>query len=91
MSDNYLIPMIKQETKIGIREFQRNMAEISKRVEKGEEFIVMKHSEIVFKVIPGNKLKPAKKRFQWIEDLQFSSGENDTSQRVDEFAYEDRR
>lgn len=83
--------MIKRETKIGIREFQRNMASISERVEKGEEFIVMKHAEVVFRVVPGKKYKPVKDRFQWITDMQFSSGESDGSQRVDEFAYEDRR
>jgi antitoxin (DNA-binding transcriptional repressor) of toxin-antitoxin stability system len=83
--------MIKQETKIGIREFQRNLSSIPERLKNGEEFLVMKHSEVVFKVIPGNKPEPDKDRFDWIKDLTFSSGETDTSQRVDEFAYEDRR
>jgi|GEM_PF-1879884 len=83
--------MIKQETKIGIREFQRNLASISERLKKGEEFIVMKHSEVVFKVIPGDTPKSDEGRFKWLDELQFSSGEKDWSQRVDEFAYEDRR
>lgn len=40
---------------IGIKELYRNLPEIAKKAQQGEEFLVQKHSEPLFLISPYNK------------------------------------
>ena len=46
--------------KITIREFSRNMKDISERVAQGEGFLVTKNSKVIFEIKP--KIKEEKKK-----------------------------
>lgn len=88
---------------INVRTLQRNMKEISEKVQQGESFAVFKNSNLIFQLIPANikdltinqdnkaeddkKNKKTTSAYEAFRDIRFSSGTPDLSQHIDEIVY----
>ena len=73
---------------IGVKELIQNLKKIYKKVDQGDEFIVVKNSKPAFRIVPA--IKPAiKERKYTLKDfkkLQFSGIEN-LSENIDKVVY----
>lgn len=72
---------------IGVKQLYKNLKGITRRVQRGESFIVVKRSKPVFRVIPYQEERPKKYTLKDLEKLQFKSGDKDLSQKIDEIVY----
>ena len=76
---------LKEKT-ISIREVHRNLSDITRDVLFGRPFIVTKNGQPVFRIEPIEQAKPKNLREDF-KHIQFSSGDPDLSQKVDEIVY----
>ncbi|MFQ6049728.1 MAG: type II toxin-antitoxin system Phd/YefM family antitoxin [Candidatus Paceibacterales bacterium] len=72
---------------IGVKQLYKNLKKISKRVAKGESFIVVKRSKPVFKVIPYRKEKAKQYTLKDLEQLQFKSKDKRLSKKINNLVY----
>ena len=74
---------------IGVKQLYTDFQKISKRVQKGESFIVMKHSTPLFRLVPYQKVNQEKRPYTLkdLQKLQFRSGDKDLSKKVDRIVY----
>jgi antitoxin (DNA-binding transcriptional repressor) of toxin-antitoxin stability system len=71
---------------IGIKQLHVDLKSISQRVQNGEEFVVVKNSKPVFRIIPLEE-KPVKKyTLKDFESIQFKGGK-DLSKNIDKILY----
>jgi prevent-host-death family protein len=71
---------------VGIKQLHAELKDLPERVANGEEFIVVKNSKPVFKIVP---LAPQPQRKYTLEDfkaLQFKGGKN-LSKNIDKILY----
>jgi len=76
---------LKEKT-ISIRQVHRELRSIAEQAQAGQAFIVQKNGTPVFRIAPVNRKR--KYTLADLRKLQFSSGETDISQRIDEIVYE---
>jgi len=79
-----------RERIVGIRQLHRDLTKIMKAVSKGDEFVVMRNSKPVFRIMPLER-HPTPRLFTLkdLKKLQFHSGEKDLSKKIDEIVYGD--
>ena len=78
----------KVVTKIGMREFLRNLKDIKASVLKGQEFEVLDHSLPVFRVVPTQSADNAKYNFADLSKFQFTGQGKTLAQDIDMLVYE---
>lgn len=83
--------MDSELTIIGVKQLYSSLKDISERVQGGEEFLVVKNSVPVFKIIPLQVHKTRKKKrgmfLEEFQDLQFHTDEPDLSKKIDKLLY----
>ena len=75
---------------VGIKQLHIDLKSIPERIENGEEFIVVKNSKPVFKIVSLQaSQQSAKKKFVPLDfsDIQFSSNDKDLSKNIDKILY----
>ena len=72
---------------IGVKQLYKNLKGITRRVQKGESFIVVKRSKPVFRLVPYRPAKPKKYALKDLAKLQFKTGDKKLSQKIDEIVY----
>jgi len=77
----------KSVTKIGMREFLRNMKEIKTSVLNGEEFEVLDHAMPVFRVVPVKSENNIKYTFADLSKFQFTNGAKTLANDIDSLVY----
>jgi hypothetical protein len=75
----------KEPTTIGIKEFHKNFVKIAQKAKKGQSFVVVKHSEPLFKIEPPENTK--KYNLQDFKKIQFKSKDKDLSKNIDQILY----
>jgi antitoxin (DNA-binding transcriptional repressor) of toxin-antitoxin stability system len=76
---------------VGIKQLHTELKTIPNRIENGEEFIVVKNSKPVFRIVSlrvprGEAAQKKKKKFLDLSDIQFRGGES-LSQDIDKILY----
>lgn len=76
---------------IGIKELHVKMKFISEKAAKGQEFIVIKNSKPIFKIVPYHLPKKLKnKKFNFLEEFknaQFRAKDKNLSKNIDKILY----
>ena len=82
---------------ISVRTLQRNMKDISAKVQQGESFAVFKNSDLIFQINPATTVilpeeeKEIKKEETTLHDvfsaMQITGKNKNTSQRIDNIVY----
>jgi len=80
---------------INVRHLQRNMKDISAKVQQGESFAVFKNSDLIFQINPATTIAVSKKRKQKEEttlhdvfnDMQITGKNKNASQHIDNIVY----
>ncbi len=72
---------------IGVKQLYKNLKKISQKVAKGESFVVVKHSEPIFKVVPYHKEKAKRYTLKDLKQLQFKSKDKRLSEKIDKLVY----
>ena len=80
---------------INVRHLQRNMKNISARVQQGESFAVFKNSDLIFQINPATTIAVSKKRKQKEEttlhdvfnDMQITGKNKNASRHIDNIVY----
>ena len=72
---------------IGVKQLYKNLNRISKRVAKGESFIVVKRSKPIFRVVPYHKERVKQYTLKDLKRLQFKSKDKKLSVKVDKLVY----
>lgn len=83
MHNFYSMQAMKEQT-ITIREVHRNLSAIAEAVQKGKSYVITKNAKPVFRISP---VVEKEYTIKDLRRLQFSSGEKNLSQRVDEIVY----
>lgn len=74
-------------TIIPINQVYHELKQITKKVQKGSSFLVVKNSQPVFKIVPLDEINPKKKyNLQDFSKISFSGGK-DLSQKNDTIVY----
>ena len=72
-------------TIVGIKELHRDLVKITKKVGRGESFLVMKYSKPVFKI------EPAKNDHKYTRDdllaIRFKTSDRNLSKKIDQIVY----
>lgn len=77
-----------EATIIGIKQLHQQLTEVTKAVNKGESFIVVKHSKPVFRITPLDGIRLEKKyTLKDFEKLQTNLGDPELSSKIDEIVY----
>jgi len=80
---------------INVRHLQRNMKDISARVQQGESFAVFKNSDLIFQINPATTIAVSKKRKQKEEttlhdvlnNMQIAGKNKNASRHIDDIVY----
>ena len=76
-------------TFIGVRQLHLDLSKISERTSKGEEFLVMKNSKPIFKIVPYRlKNKSGKYSLKDFLKLKTSTGDKNLSKNIDKILYQ---
>lgn len=72
---------------IGVKELYKNMNKVAAKVKKGQSFLVMKHSEPLFRIEPALPVHQGKLLLEKLKKIQFKGGDRHLSQNIDKILY----
>lgn len=74
---------------IGIKQVYTGLKEITEQARRGRSFLVVKNSQPAFRIEPPDEQVSPRKKYTLkdFKRLEFSSGERNLSQRIDEIVY----
>lgn len=72
---------------IGVKHLQTRFAEVTRAVQKGESFIVMKHTQPLFRIEPVAKKEQPRYTINDVMSIRFKSRDKNLSKKIDACLY----
>ncbi|MDP2630695.1 MAG: hypothetical protein Q8P56_04775 [Candidatus Uhrbacteria bacterium] len=72
---------------IGVKHLQTRFKDVARAAQKGQSFLVMKHTTPLFRIEPVSKKKDAKYTIDDLMSLRFKSHDPNLSKKIDEYMY----
>ncbi len=72
---------------IGVKHLQTRFSEVTRAVQKGESFIVMKHTQPLFRIEPVTKKEQPRYTINDLMSIKFKSRDKNLSKKIDTYLY----
>ncbi len=80
--------MVSTAQIIGVKQFHKDLKKITEMVQKGHEYVVVKNSKPVFRIVPLDENKKAKKSLhEEFKHLHFKTDNPNLSKEIDKILY----
>ncbi|MBI4599764.1 hypothetical protein HY732_02475 [Candidatus Uhrbacteria bacterium] len=72
---------------IGVKHLQTRFKDVTRAAQKGQSFLVMKHTTPLFRIEPVTKKKEARYTLDDLMTIRFTSRDRNLSKKIDDYLY----